>query len=171
MGSNSSTPSSSSKTTPKISKEEEMALESEFNKLKNSKNTHIVKCEYVNNNKKHWKVVFRGSKSSPYEDGYFILDFLFNKGTFPEKGPEAKFITTMFHPNVNSNGFVCINLLNSWNPNTSIENVLFGILNIMDNPIAAGGFDNDARKLLEKNEDEFYKKVEEYKYKFAMSGF
>lgn len=150
--------------------EEEQALDSEFNKLKNSENLPVVKCEYVDNNKRHWRVVFKGSQSSPYEDGYFIIDFFF-KSNFPKNGPEAKFVTKMFHPNVNSDGHVCINILNSWNGNLSMENVLYGIIEIMDNPVAAGGYSNDARKLLEKNVDEYYKKVEEYTYAYAMESF
>lgn len=151
--------------------EEEKELDKEFNKLKNSKYIPIVKCEYLKNNKKHWKVVFKGSECSPYEDGYFILEFLFNKGVFPSYGPEAKFITKMFHPNINSDGHVCINILNYWVPGRSMEDVLLGILEIMDNPIASGGYSNEARKLLSKDVDEFYKKVEEYTYSYAMKGF
>ena len=77
----------------------------------------------------------------------------------------------MFHPNVNSDGHVCINILNNWVPGRTMEDVLLGILEIMDNPVAAGGYSNDARKLLEKDVDEFYKKVEEYTYSYAMKGF
>ena len=152
--------------------EEERALDNEFNKLKNSQNVPVVKCEYVNNNKRHWKVVFKGSKSSPYEDGYFILEFLF-KSNFPKKGPEARFITKMFHPNVKEdNGHVCISILNSWDEKMSIENVLYGIIELMDNPNASGGYySNDATSLLKKNPDEYYKKVAEYTYAYAMEGF
>lgn len=156
---------------PTISKDEEIALEKEFNRLKNSQNLQIVECKYVNDNKKHWQVVFEGSKRSPYENGFFILDFLFNKGTFPEKGPEAIFKTKMFHPNVYDNGHVCINLLNSWDPKISIEHVLFGILDILDNPVPQGGYSNEARALLEKNVEQYYKKVEEYTYLYAMNDY
>jgi ubiquitin-protein ligase len=170
LSSSSSTPTlSKSPDNSKMTKEEEAALDTEFYRLKNC-SLNLVKCEYVNNNKKHWLVVFEGSKCSPYENGYFILEFLF-KGTFPEVGPEAKFITKMFHPNIDNNGHVCINLLNIWNPKVSIEHVLYGILEILDNPVPTGGYPNKAKELLEKNKDEFYKKVEEYTYLYAMKGF
>lgn len=183
MGGNSSTSSSSSSsasyssstslTIPKskMSKEEENALDKEFKKLKNSTIVPVVKCEYVNNDMKHWKVVFEGSKRSPYENGFFILEFLFNNGVFPQIGPEAKFITKMFHPNVAENGHVCINILNSWDPKTTIYEVVLGILEIMDNPVAEGGYSNEAKKLLETNVDEFYKRVEDYTFKYATKGF
>ena len=62
---------------------EEDALDLQFNKLKNS-DLPIVRCDYINNDKKHWKLVFTGSQCSPYDDGYFILELLFNKGVFPK---------------------------------------------------------------------------------------
>ena len=155
----------------KPTEEEEKQLDKEFNKLKNNKYIPLEKCVYLNNNKKHWQVVFKGSDSSPYEDGYFILDFLFNKGAFPKYGPEAKFVTKMFHPNIKDDGHVCINILNDWVPERTMENVLLGILEILENPNAAGGYNNKARDLLEKDADEFYKKVEEYTYTYAMNGF
>ena len=146
--------------------DENQALENEFNKLKNCPDLPIIKCEYLNNNKKHWKICFQGSDCSPYEDGFFVLEFLF-KNKFPKNGPEAKFITKMFHPNVNSEGHICINLLNSWDPKYSMVSVFYGILEIMDHPVASGGYGNEARTLLEKDEEQFYKKVEEYTYNYA----
>lgn len=146
--------------------DENTALETEFNKLKNCPDLPIVHCEYLNNNNKHWKVDFLGSDCSPYEDGYFVLEFIF-KNTFPKYGPEAKFITKMFHPNVDSNGHICINLLNNWDSKYSIVSVFYGILEIMDHPIASGGYGNEARNLLEKDEEAFYRKVEEYTYNYA----
>ena len=47
----------SSKTEEKNNSEEE-ALDLQFKKLKNS-SLPIGRCEYLNNNKKHWKIVFR----------------------------------------------------------------------------------------------------------------
>ena len=52
-----------------------------------------------------------------------------------------------------------------------MEDVLLGILEILENPVAAGGYSNEARSLLEKDVDEYYKKVEEYTYSYAMNGF
>ena len=150
---------------------EKKALEDEFNKLKNCQDLPLVECEYYNNDKKHWKIVFMGSDCSPYEDGYFTLELLFNKGTFPKFGPEAKFIIKMFHPNVDTNGHVCINLLNQWDSKYSIVTVLYGILEIMDHPVASGGYWNEAKSLLEKDEEAYYKKVEEYTFTYAKKLF
>lgn len=74
----------------------------------------------------------------------------------------------MFHPNIDKDGHVCINHLNSWNKNVSIISVIFGILDIMDNPVSNGGYYGEARNLLEKDEEAFFKKVREYTMLYAM---
>ena len=68
----------------------------------------------------------------------------------------------MFHPKVAEDRYICINLLNEWNSNRTMEDFIFGILEIMDNPVPEGKYNNEAKKLLEKNPDEFYKVVKEY---------
>lgn len=153
-----------------ISKEEENELDIQFQKLKTSKILPIENCSYINNDKTHWLVVFLGTEGSSYENGYFKIEFIF-KNIFPKNGPEAKFITKMFHPNIASNGHVCMDLLNNWNEKTSMENILYGILEILDNPVPEGGYSNEAQKKLEENSDIFWDIVDEYTAKYATEGF
>jgi ubiquitin-protein ligase len=153
-----------------ISKEEENELDIQFQKLKTSKILPIENCSYINNDKTHWLVVFLGTEGSSYENGYFKIEFIF-KNIFPKNGPEAKFITKMFHPNIASNGHVCMDLLNNWNEKTSMENILYGILEILDNPVPEGAYSKEARKKLEENSDIFWDIVDEYTAKYATEGF
>lgn len=153
-----------------ISKEEENALDYQFNKLKNSKMVPIYSCKYVNSKKNNWEVIFLGTEGTPYESGYFKVQLLF-KEVFPKHGPEAKFITKMFHPNIASDGHVCMKLLNSWNEKTTMENIFYGIIDLLDNPIPDGGYENEARKELEKDYDKYMNTVEEYTEKYAQQKF
>lgn len=143
-------------------------IEKQMKDLLKCKFIHFYKVERINNNELIWKVIFDGPNNSPYEDGIFVLKFIFQQD-YPTHGPEAQFITPMFHPNIDpkKNQHVCINILNDWNPKRTIEYIIVGIFDILLDPKPGGGFDNDARKLLEKNYDEYYDKVEEYTYKYA----
>lgn len=153
-----------------ISTEEEKALDDQFNKLKNSKMVPIYSCRYINSKKNYWEVIFLGTEGTPYESGYFKVQLLF-KEVFPKHGPEAKFITKMFHPNINSDGHVCMQLLNSWKEKTTMENIFYGIIDLLDNPVPEGGYSNDARKELEKDYDKYMETVEEYTEKYAHKDF
>lgn len=153
-----------------LSKEEEIELDRQYTNLKKSKVIPIVNCSFIDNDKTHWKVVFLGTEGTPYENGYFQVELIF-KDVFPKNGPEAKFITKMFHPNIGKNGHVCMDLLNCWNEKTTMENVFYGIIEILDNPVPENGYANDAKKLLEEDYDKYMDTVEEYTIKYAMEGF
>ena len=142
-------------------------IKNEMNHLLTSELVPVIKAERMENNDLLWKVVFKGLEETAYEDGIFTLEFIF-PSNYPKQGPEAKFITKMFHPNVRtSDQHVCINLLNSWDNNRTIEDVLLGIFDIMMNPVTNGAYDNEARDLLGKDPDKYYDKVEEYTYQYA----
>ncbi len=143
-------------------------IKREMNNLKNSELVPVTKVERIDNNDLIWKVVFEGPDESPYEDGIFTLKFIF-QNDYPISGPEARFMTPMFHPNVDatSDNHVCINLLNKWDPKRTLEDVLLGIFDILLNPLVKGAYHNEARDTLSRDYDEYYDKVEEYTYKYA----
>lgn len=143
-------------------------IKNEMNYLKVSENVPVKKAERIDNNDLIWKVVFDGPEASPYEGGIFTLKFIFPKN-YPEGGPEARFMTPMFHPNIDptKDQHVCINLLNSWDRNRTIEDVILGIFDILLNPTTINAYSNEATVLLGKDYDDYYDKVEEYTYKYA----
>ena len=142
-------------------------IEREMNYLTSSENVPVNKVERIGDNNLIWKVVFDGPEATAYEDGIFTLKFVF-PNNYPTGGPEALFMTKMFHPNVREGDqHVCINLLNSWTPSRTIEDVILGIIEIMINPTTDGAYGNEASKLLGSDSDAYYDKVEEYTYNYA----
>lgn len=143
-------------------------IQNEMKYLLKSENIPVNKVERIENNDLHWKVVFDGPEETAYEDGIFTLEFIF-PNNYPEKGPEARFITKMFHPNVNSDvdNHVCINLLNKWDKKRTIEDVMLGIFDILINPTVINAYPNEATTLLGEDIDKYYDTVEEYTYKYA----
>ena len=140
----------------------------EFNKLKNSKCISIVKCEFMNGDINNWRVAFEGSPCSPYEDGIFQVKVNL-PSNFPNERPYLYFITKMFHPNVRQrDGLVSLNLMYEWVSSRTIEEVLFGFIEVMDNPRTGVGYGEEPQQLLEQDRDKFFEKVEEYTYQYAM---
>ena len=142
-------------------------IEREMYSLTSSKYVPVTKVERINSDNLEWKVVFDGPEASAYEDWIFTIKFKFPQN-YPTNGPEALFITKMFHPNVReSDQHVCINLLNSWISQRTMEDVILGIIDIMINPSTSGAYSNQATELLGKDPDAYYDKVEEYTYLHA----
>jgi len=56
---------------------------------------------------------------------------------FPFKAPEIRFITLLYHPNVDDKGKICVDILNSsdtYKPTTPLTEVVNAVINLIDNP-------------------------------------
>lgn len=66
-------------------------------------------------------VVFTGT---PYVGGLFKVKLTLGKD-FPQIPPKAFFLTKIFHPNVATNGEICVNTLKKdWKPDLGIKHIL-----------------------------------------------
>lgn len=62
----------------------------------------IFPCANIN----LWKILLLGPKETPYENGLFLLYAQF-PGDYPFKPPEVRFITPIYHCNMNMQGRIC----------------------------------------------------------------
>ena len=69
----------------------------------------------------HWQSTIMGPKDSPYENGIFFLNINFPTD-YPFKPPKVQFTTKIYHCNVNNNGSICLDILQSqWSPALTIS--------------------------------------------------
>ncbi len=62
-----------------------------------------------------------GPPDSPYQGGVFFLTIHF-PSDYPFKPPKIAFTTRIYHPNINSNGSICLDILRSqWSPALTIS--------------------------------------------------
>ena len=81
-----------------------------------------------------WDASLTGPENSPYEGGTFNLSIEFPKD-YPFKPPKCTFRTRIYHPNINSNGTICLNILQQdWDPRLTIDKVLLSICSFLDDP-------------------------------------
>ena len=62
------------------------------------------------NNMFHWQAMITGPSDSPYQGGVFFLDIQFQPD-YPFKPPKCQFKTKVYHPNINANGGICLDIL------------------------------------------------------------
>uniref|UniRef100_A0A493SUV0 Ubiquitin conjugating enzyme E2 D2 n=1 Tax=Anas platyrhynchos platyrhynchos TaxID=8840 RepID=A0A493SUV0_ANAPP len=61
------------------------------------------------------------TNDSPYQGGVFFLTIHFPTD-YPFKPPKVAFTTRIYHPNINSNGSICLDILRSqWSPALTIS--------------------------------------------------
>jgi len=75
-----------------------------------------------------------GPEDSPYAGGVFFLNIHFPPD-YPFKPPKVSFTTKIYHPNINSNGSICLDILkDQWSPALTISKVLLSISSLLTDP-------------------------------------
>jgi len=85
-------------------------------------------------NLRYFDVVIAGPPGSPYEGGIFKLE-LFLTGEYPMAPPKVRFLTRIYHPNVDKLGRICLDILKTkWSPALQIRTVLLSIQVLLNAP-------------------------------------
>ena len=78
-----------------------------------------------------WQATIMGPPDSPYQGGVFFLNINFPMD-YPFKPPKVVFQTKIYHPNINSNGAICLDILkDQWSPALTVSKVLLSISSLM----------------------------------------
>lgn len=114
-----------------------------------------------------WNGTILGPQGSPYEGGLFKLEIKFPVD-YPFKPPIVTFITKVFHPNINSNGGICLDILKQeWSPSLTIGKVLLSISSLLTDPNPKDPLVPEIARLYETNIVEYNKKAKEYTQTYA----
>jgi len=91
-------------------------------------------AQMVNDNYFNWKAQIFGPEGTPYHGGIFNLEINFPT-EYPFKPPKIHFITRVYHPNINSTGSICLDILkDKWSPALTISKVLISISSLLNDP-------------------------------------
>ena len=81
----------------------------------------------------NWSAIM-GPKDSVYEGGVFKISIKFPE-RYPFKPPKCKFITRIYHPNINMGGGIMLDILkDQWSPALTISKVLLSICSLLCDP-------------------------------------
>merc|ERR1712008_400470 len=90
-----------------------------------------------------------------YKRGCFVFDFKVPK-TYPHDPPKVQCETTVFHPNIDMEGHVCLNILREdWKPVLTIQSVIMGLQFLMGEPNADDPLNKEAAAMLSDNPRRF----------------
>ena len=94
-----------------------------------------IDCRPSEDNMFNWQVTLTGPESTPYEGGSWLITVHF-PSDYPYKPPRLQFSTKIYHPNINVNGGICLDILKErWSPVLTIGRVLNALRNLLIEPI------------------------------------
>ena len=114
-----------------------------------------------------WTATIIGPEGSPYAGGLFFLSIHFPPD-YPFKPPKISFTTRVFHPNINRNGAICLDILkDQWSPALTISRVLLSISSLLTDPNADDPLDPEAAHIYKMNIEKFNQTAREWTAKYA----
>eukprot|EP00178_Gracilaria_changii_P015953 TRINITY_DN44886_c0_g1_i1.p1 TRINITY_DN44886_c0_g1~~TRINITY_DN44886_c0_g1_i1.p1 ORF type:complete len:145 (+),score=11.89 TRINITY_DN44886_c0_g1_i1:3-437(+) len=108
-----------------------------------------------------WQASIVGPDESPWEGGIYSLKILFSD-EYPQKPPKDIRFTCrdMFHPNVFSDGSLCLDVLqDKWNPTYTVCTLLQSIQSLLTDPNPKSPANPEAAKLLESDKKAYNRRV------------
>lgn len=121
-------------------------------------------------NLRYFAVAIEGPQDSPYEKGVFQLE-LFLPSDYPMAPPKVRFLTKIYHPNVDKLGRICLDILkDKWSPALQIRTVLLSIQALMSAPNPDDPLDNTVAEVWKSNEQEALRRAREFTESFAMKA-
>ncbi|ERE89665.1 ubiquitin-conjugating enzyme E2 D3-like protein [Cricetulus griseus] len=145
----------------------------------------------------HWQATIMGPNDSPYQGGVFFLTIHFPTD-YPFKPPKAScllivkiqypeltfrsklmtgptpmsavaFTTRIYHPNINSNGSICLDILRSqWSPALTISKVLLSICSLLCDPNPDDPLVPEIARIYKTDRDKYNRISREWTQKYAM---
>lgn len=108
-----------------------------------------------------WHAVIFGPNDTPFEDGIFRLTLTFDE-EYPNKPPQVKFVSRMFHPNVYPDGRLCLDILqNRWSPTYDVAAILTSVQSLLHDPNTGSPANPQAAQFYNEDRQEYCKRVRE----------
>ncbi|CDU25213.1 probable ubiquitin-conjugating enzyme E2 [Sporisorium scitamineum] len=103
-------------------------------------------------NLRYFDVVISGPAQSPFEGGVFRLE-LFLPEEYPMSAPKVRFLTKIYHPNIDKLGRICLDILkDKWSPALQIRTVLLSVQALLSAPNPDDPLANDVAEHYKKDE-------------------
>ncbi|KAJ3368528.1 Ubiquitin-conjugating enzyme 13 [Allomyces arbusculus] len=118
-------------------------------------------------NLRYFDVVMSGPSQSPFEGGSFKLE-LFLPDDYPMTAPKVRFLTKIYHPNIDRLGRICLDILkDKWSPALQIRTVLLSIQALLSAPNPDDPLANDVAQHWKDNEKDAINTAKEWTAKYA----
>lgn len=141
-------------------------IKSELNDL-SSNYINNISAKPISDDNIKWTATIIGPEDTPYFGGIFNLDITL-PSDYPYKPPLVIMKTKIYHPNINQDGVICLDILkDQWSPAMTLSKVLLSISSLLADPNPNDPLAPDVAKIYLNDIKVFNKKAREYTEKYA----
>ncbi|PSK37902.1 ubiquitin-conjugating enzyme E2 13 [Candidozyma pseudohaemuli] len=122
----------------------------------------------LDDNLRYFEVTIDGPNSSPYANGVFKLE-LYLPDDYPMCAPKVRFLTKIYHPNIDKLGRICLDVLkDNWSPALQIRTILLSIQALLGAPNPDDPLANDVAQDWKADEQKAIEVAKEWTEKYAV---
>ena len=125
----------------------------EFKELKSTidsepiDNHRLIEIENIDDNIYGIRICFIGPKETPYEETLNNIIINIPK-EYPNKPPNIRFMNKIFHPNISTEGNICLDILKeNWKPVYSLRTIIMSIISLLSEPNPDSPLNGEAARL------------------------
>ena len=113
-------------------------------------------------------VTIKGPTNSCYEGGVFGI-YISCANNYPFNPPDVSFNTKIYHPNISTNGEICLSIIKNWKPSFLLKDVLGEILSILVTPNTTNPLNPEIAYVYRENFESFKMEAMDWVVRYALS--
>ena len=144
-------------------------LEQEIKRFTTRENIPGIKVLPLDPDMNHLLAGIEGPPDTPYEGGVFWVDVRVTR-EYPACPPKLRFLTRIYHPNIDSRGNICLDLFaDQWSGALRILTVLVSICSLLDDPGLTDPLVPEIAEIYCKDYDLYAQNARTYTARYAMA--
>mmetsp|Transcript_89721 Transcript_89721/g.178382 ORF Transcript_89721/g.178382 Transcript_89721/m.178382 type:complete len:152 (-) Transcript_89721:163-618(-) len=121
-------------------------------------------------NHRYFHIMMAGPAGTPYEGGVYQLELFLPEG-YPMEPPKVRFLTKIYHPNIDKLGRICLDVLkDKWSPALQIRTVLLSIQALLSAPEPSDPLDTTVADHFTNNRAEADEQAKQWNAMYAIKS-